>query len=291
MPDLAPVGGAVLVALAAAVALGLAAAGTLLWLRRRRWLRRVRRASGRAGPRHPVVLLHGLLGFDELVLGPARVAYFRGLTERLRRAGADVHRPRVARTAAIAARGAQLAARIAKLPAKHVNVIAHSMGGLDARWAIAKLGLERRVASLVTIGTPHRGSPLADLGTGLLGDRLGLRRVLDGLGMDAGAFYDLTTARMAAFNEQVRDARGVWYASVVAHAGLARTSPLLWAPQRYLSACAGPNDGLVPLASQAWGEVLLELEADHFAQIGWSLRFDAAELFEELLRELRARGF
>ena len=75
------------------------------------------------------------------------------------------------------------------------------------------------------------------------------------------------------------------------NAGLARTSPLLWAPQRYLSACAGPNDGLVPLASQAWGEVLLELEADHFAQIGWSLRFDAAELFEELLRELRARGF
>ena len=291
MTELAPVSGGILVAIAAAATLGLAAASALFWLRRRRWLRRVRRASGRVGPRHPVVLLHGLLGFDEVVLGPARVAYFRGLTERLQRAGADVHRPRVARTASIAERGAQLAARIEALPAKRVNIIAHSMGGLDARWAIAQLGLSERVASLVTIGTPHRGSPLADLGAGLFGEKLGLRRVLGGLGMDVAAFYDLTTARMAAFNEQVRDARGVWYASVVAHADGGSTSPLLWATHRYLSAREGPNDGLVPLASQAWGEVLLELEADHFAQIGWSLRFDAAELFEELLRELRGRGF
>jgi triacylglycerol lipase len=288
--DLAPLGAGLLAAIAAAATLGLAAVFTFFWLRRRRWLRRVRRASGRVGPRHPVVLLHGLLGFDELVLGPTRVAYFRGLTERLRRAGADVHRPRVSRTAAIAARGAQLAARIEALPAKRVNVIAHSMGGLDARWAIARLGLSERVASLVTIGTPHRGSPLADLGAGL-GEKLGVRRVLDGLGMDVAAFQDLTTTRMAAFNRKVRDARGVWYASVVAHADGWSTSPLLWATHRYLSARAGPNDGLVPLASQAWGEVLLKLEADHFAQIGWSLRFDAAELFEEILRELRARGF
>jgi triacylglycerol lipase len=288
--DLAPLGAGLLAAIAAAATLGLAAVFTFFWLRRRRWLRRVRRASGRVGPRHPVVLLHGLLGFDELVLGPTRVAYFRGLTERLRRVGADVHRPRVSRTAAIAARGAQLAARIEALPAKRVNVIAHSMGGLDARWAIARLGLSERVASLVTIGTPHRGSPLADLGAGL-GEKLGVRRVLDGLGMDVAAFQDLTTTRMAAFNRKVRDARGVWYASVVAHADGWSTSPLLWATHRYLSARAGPNDGLVPLASQAWGEVLLKLEADHFAQIGWSLRFDAAELFEEILRELRARGF
>lgn len=290
MADLAPLGAGLLAAIAAAATLGLAAVFTFFWLRRRRWLRRVRRASGRVGPRHPVVLLHGLLGFDELVLGPTRVAYFRGLTERLRRVGADVHRPRVSRTAAIAARGAQLAARIEALPAKRVNVIAHSMGGLDARWAIARLGLAERVASLVTIGTPHRGSPLADLGAGL-GEKLGVRRVLDGLGMDVAAFQDLTTTRMAAFNRKVRDARGVWYASVVAHADGWSTSPLLWATHRYLSARAGPNDGLVPLASQAWGEVLLKLEADHFAQIGWSLRFDAAELFEEILRELRARGF
>lgn len=269
---------------------GLCGFAAVSWLRRRRWLGRVRRARGRVGPRHPVILLHGLFGFDELEIGPARYAYFRGLTERLRRAGAEVERPRVARVGPVAVRAQQLARRIEGLSAKRVNVIAHSMGGLDARYAITRLGLAGRVASLVTIGTPHRGTPLADLGTHVLGEALGLRRALGAVGVDVGAFYDLTTARMATFNERVHDARGVWYASVVGFAALRRTNPLLWPAHHYLSRASGPNDGVVPLASQAWGEVLAEIEADHWAQIGWSWAFDAAELFEQLLRELRGRG-
>jgi triacylglycerol lipase len=269
------------VAAIVAAGLGLAAAAALFWLRRRRWLRRVRRACGRVGPRHSVVLLHGLFGFDELAVGPARLAYFRGLTGTIEQLGADVHRLRVARTARISVRARQLARRIEALPAKRVNLIAHSMGGLDARYAIARLGLSERVASLVTIGTPHRGTPLADLGA----------RALGVVGLELAAFHDLTTARMAAFNRKVSDARGVWYGSVVAHASGRKLHPLLWPAHRYLSTREGPNDGVVPLASQAWGEVLLELEADHWAQIGWSRHFDAAELFEELLRELRGRGF
>jgi triacylglycerol lipase len=282
---------AILVAISGLAAAALAAVAALLWLRRRRWLRDLRRARGRIGPRHPVVLLHGLLGFDELELGPARYAYFRGLTERLRRAGVEVERPRVARTAGIAERARQLARRIDALPAKRVNLIAHSMGGLDARYALARLGLAGRVASLVTIATPHRGTPLADLGTRLVGEGLGMRRLARALGLDVEAFYDLTTARMQSFNEEVRDARGVFYASVVAQIGGLAVNPLLWPAHRYLHARSGPNDGMVPLASQIWGEVLAEVEADHWAQVGWSLRFDAAQLFEELLRELRAAGY
>jgi len=265
--------------------------GFLVWRRRRRWLERVRSARGRVGPRHPVILLHGLFGFDTLEIGPARYAYFRGLTEPLLRVGAEVERPRVARVGSVAVRARQLARRIEALPAKRVNVIAHSMGGLDARYAIARLGLEGRVASLVTIGTPHRGTPLADLGTRMLRGRLGLGKGLGGLGVDPTAFYDLTTARTAVFNRKVRDARGVWYASVVGWAPFRGTHPLLWPAHRYLSRVSGPNDGVVPLAAQAWGEVLAEIEADHWAQIGWSRHFDAAALFEELMRELRGRGF
>jgi triacylglycerol lipase len=238
-----------------------------------------------------VVLLHGLFGFDELGIGAARYAYFRGLSGTLRRAGVEVERPRVARVAPVAVRARQLAHRIEGLAAKRVNVIAHSMGGLDARYAIARLGLADRVASLITIGTPHRGTPLADLGTQLLGEALGLRRALGAIGIDVTTFHDLTTARMTAFNDGVGDARGVWYASVVAWSPARRTNPLLWPAHHYLSRSSGPNDGVVPLASQAWGEVLAEIEADHWAQIGWSRGFDAAALFEELMRELRGRGF
>ncbi|HZY02105.1 MAG TPA: hypothetical protein VFF02_01300, partial [Anaeromyxobacteraceae bacterium] len=59
----------------------------------------------------------------------------------------------------------------------------------------------------------------------------------------------------------------------------------------YLKRRAGENDGVVPASSQRWGEVLAEIEADHWAQIGWSRSFDAAEFYARLLRELRGRGF
>lgn len=39
-----------------------------------------------------------------------------------------------------------------------VNIIGHSMGGLDARHMITNMGGAEWVSSLFTIGTPHRGS-------------------------------------------------------------------------------------------------------------------------------------
>ena len=93
------------------------------------------------------------------------------------------------------------------------------------------------------------------------------------------------------FNREVPDAQGVAYASVVGRSGRLRTNPLLWPSHLYLAECSGPNDGVVPTTSQARGEVLQEIEADHWAQIGWGRGFDAVSFYEELLRELRGRGF
>jgi hypothetical protein len=77
----------------------------------------------------------------------------------------------------------------------------------------------------------------------------------------------------------------------VAATDLAHTNPLLWPTHAYLSKRCGPNDGLVPAASQRWGRVLREIEADHWAQVGWSRKFDAAGLYESILRELAGLGF
>ena len=44
-----------------------------------------------------------------------------------------------------------------------VDIIAHSMGGLDARWFIEKLDGDRFVDDLITLGTPHQGSYVAYL--------------------------------------------------------------------------------------------------------------------------------
>jgi hypothetical protein len=66
---------------------------------------------------------------------------------------------------------------------------------------------------------------------------------------------------------------------------------MLWPSQAFLKARSGANDGLVPATSQRWGTVMREIEADHWAQAGWSWRFDAVGLYAEILRELVGLGF
>jgi triacylglycerol lipase len=274
--------------LLAAFVAAIAALGFFWWWRRRRNKLR-RRPRPHARLRHPVVLAHGLLGFDKIQIGGRDHSYFRGVSRRLMSVGAEVHRPRVSSSASIAVRAEEFARMVRMIPAKKVNVIAHSMGGLDARYAIARLGLSDRIATLVTIGTPHLGTPLADLGTKLT-DILRIKALI-GRVVDIKGLYDLTTERMSAFNRDIANVDGVHYVSVIGRIERKRANPLLWPSHMYLSERAGENDGIVPSASQGWGEVLREIEADHWAQVGWSPGFDALAFYEELLRELRGRGF
>src|SRR5256885_2765355 len=149
---------AILLAVALAT---LVAAG--LFAHKRRRLRRAIPARRAPRLRHPVVLAHGVLGFDEIAVAGRRHRYFRNIADGLRTLGGEFHHPRVPATGGVKERADHLAELIRSLPEGRVNVIAHSMGGLDARYAISRLGLEGRVASLVTVGTPHLGTPLADL--------------------------------------------------------------------------------------------------------------------------------
>lgn len=252
-------------------------------LRRRRWMRTT--------PRHPIVLAHGLFGFDEVALGSLRHAYWRGIRDALEKDGNKVIVPRVPPCGSVAERAAALTRALELVEQKRVNVLAHSMGGLDARFAVANLGAAAKVASLVTVGTPHRGSPLADLSTDVA-RRIGLQRVLETAGVPLDAFHDLATARMARFNEEVSDVRSVAYASVVGVVRRKRkANPLLVPSYLWMKKSWGVSDGVVPASSQRWGEVLCEVEADHWAQTGWSRHFDAAEFWVRLVRELRAMGF
>jgi triacylglycerol lipase len=259
-----------------------------LW-RRRRVLpgRRLRKPAPQL--QHPVVLTHGLMGFDELSVAGMKREYFRGVPVRLTATGAKVHLPRLSPLASIAERAQQLADAVKAIDAPKVNLIAHSLGGLDARYAIARLKLAPRVASLVTIGSPHHGTPIADLGTSL-GDLFGLKRVAGLVGLDVKVFYELTTAQMAKFNAEVPDIAGVWYGSLLARA-TSSVHPLLKPSQLLLSKKHGDNDGLVPATSQRWGEVIAEVEADHWAQIGWSDGVDTPGLYLKVIEELKARGF
>src|SRR5204862_5513379 len=106
---------------------------------------------------------------------------------------------------------------IRSISAPRVNVIAHSMGGLDARYAIARLGAADKIASLVTIGTPHHGTPLAELGR--IGPARLARALIKRLGLPSACLDSITPARMQVFNAENPDDPRVVYASVVCRAG------------------------------------------------------------------------
>ena len=116
--------------------------------------------------------------------------------------------------------------------------------------------------------------------------------MLRAVGLPTEAIEWLGTEALERFNREVRDVPGVRYACVVGGIRDPATPvalPLVPA-HAYLRRVAGANDGLVPISSQYWGETLAEIEADHFAQVGWRVgvrhSFDALGLYAFLVARL-----
>jgi triacylglycerol lipase len=111
--------------------------------------------------RYPIVLAHGFDG------SPTNRWGFYGIKEALEADGQIVHVAAVPPYDSPEVRAKALAqhvdAALKESGAKKVNIIAHSMGGLDSRVLISSLGYGDRVASLTTISTPHRGTAVADV--------------------------------------------------------------------------------------------------------------------------------
>src|ERR1035437_7341544 len=91
--------------------------------------------------------------------------YFNGIPSGLTSNGATVYLAQLSQANSDAVRGEQLLAQIQQIlatsGAKKVNLIGHSMGGLDARYVAAVR--PDLVASVTTVSTPHLGSPVADV--------------------------------------------------------------------------------------------------------------------------------
>lgn len=176
-------------------------------------------------PKNPIVFCHGLLGFDYLgpaSLPPLQISHWRGIREVLEQNGSEVLITRVPATSSIQARAEMLMATIEeKFPGREINLIGHSMGGLDGRWLISRLKpTSFKILSLTTISTPHRGSPFADyVIDNIIGrDKLPFwLNLLDSLklpnGGDGTAFEALGTGHMQQFNEECPDDPDVKYYS------------------------------------------------------------------------------
>lgn len=124
-------------------------------------LDRSRAAARVCATRYPVLLVHGVFFRDTKALN-----YWGRVPGELQRNGATVFYGEHQSAASVPDSARELTERIRRIVETtgcgKVNVIAHSKGGLDMRYAIARCGAAPMVASLTTINTPHRGCGFAD---------------------------------------------------------------------------------------------------------------------------------
>jgi triacylglycerol lipase len=253
--------------------------------------------------RHPIVLVHGLFGFASI--GP--VEYWYGIPSALRSGGAKVYVPQQSAANASEVRGEQLLAELRRLKAAYghtkFNLIGHSHGGQTVRYVAAVA--PDLVASVLTLGTPHFGSPVAD----------NLQRDLDAIGLTGpvaaianafaafesflsgkpflpqdslAALLSLNTAGAASFNQRFPAgaptsacgqgpalANGVRYYSL---SGTSVVSNVLDPADTLLGLTSlnfpwgQANDGLVGRCSSRWGVVLRDnYPWNHLDEVNQSL--------------------
>ena len=110
--------------------------------------------------KYPIVLAHGIAAKQLKVLNA-----FGKIESELKKEGYEVYIADTDGFGSIENNAEQLKCFINSLKEKHgyekVNIIAHSKGGLDAKYMITKLYMEDSVASLTTLCTPHKGSLIA----------------------------------------------------------------------------------------------------------------------------------
>lgn len=233
-----------------------------------------------ASPRNSLVLAHGLMGFDELRLAGRwlpGVQYWRGIKEAMLQHDIEVITTSVPTTGSIQERAEALHAEIkTKAAGRSVNIIAHSMGGLDARFLISRIQpQEFGVKSLTTVATPHRGSCVADMVFRDIGpDGIdGLYKILARMKIGTGAFAQLTTTHInRGFNPVVPNDPQVRYFSYGA-AAQPHLLSVFRVSHDLMEIVEGPNDGLVSVASSRWGEYKGTLMGvTHLDLINWTNR-------------------
>ncbi|MGM0743676.1 lipase family alpha/beta hydrolase [Rhodohalobacter sp.] len=230
---------------------------------------------------HPVLLCHGY-GSMSMLMKPSPM---HDSCLRLRSFGIQAFAPNIVPYATIEIRASQWSERIKQLQEKYgyekFNVIAHSMGGLDMRYAIHNLGISSSVASLTTVATPHHGTSLAEIvltTPELLKEKL--NELMNWFGENV--FPDQKSNAVAAveqltrnyiketFNPSTPNHEDIQYFSISACVGKGTKyplNPILRLQNQLIYQKEGVNDSFVTADSAVWGEHIGEYSLSHLEQI------------------------
>lgn len=200
---------------------------------------------------------------------------------------------------------------LAKSGKEKINIIGHSKGGIESRYMTSRLGMEMKVASLTTLGSPHQGSGIADIVVGRVPiPRIVLGRLVNIYGRLMGdkrpdslrAAVQLTRLSMENFNKDVPDVPEVYYQSYASHVNRAYPSVLWRTLAGILHTLDGNNDGLVSIESSKWGEYRGLITSEKYpsishgdmiglTQFGGLKDFNAHWFIAHLIHDLKNKGF
>jgi len=189
-----------------------------------------------------------------------------------------------------------------------INVVTHSMGGLDMRCALSKLDAAEYVESLTTIATPHHGSSLADLvlktPEGVMeklsemfdwfGDSMYPKTKSDAL----GSLEQLTCGYATQiFNPEHPDVNEVSYYSYSAAVGKGTKfgiNPVLRFQNNQIFDKEGENDAFVSVKSATWGTHLETVPLSHLSQMHLQMNKETSKIYNQfwlnVLKRLADKG-
>jgi len=258
--------------------------------------------------KHPVLLCHGYGAIASLVKPSPLydVAMF------LRAHNIQAFAPNIVPYATIEIRAenwVRVIDRLFKqLSGQKLNIVAHSMAGLDIRYALSKMDVAGHVASFTTISTPHRGTSLAELSLKTpdaikekmadLLDWMG-NRVYPGTKSDSvGSAEQLTREYVIQeFNPNVPNVESIPYYSFSSAVGKGTKHPIKVIGRyqnNYIFQQEGLNDGMVSVESSKWGTHFKTANISHLEQMNLRVKDERMALFEtfwkEVVRTLQERG-
>ena len=264
---------------------------------------------------YPILMVHGVFFRDF-----QNFNYWGRVPEELEKNGATIYYGQHQSAASVADCAQELADRIKHIVKESgcgkVNVIAHSKGGLDTKYAIAKLGMDKYVASLTTINTPHRGCEFADYLLGKAPEGLkekvaktyntALKKLGDKNPSFIAAVTDLTASGCQRINNEIGNfdyrKHGVYTQSVGSWMKEAGSGAFpLNMSYLLVKHFDGPNDGLVGEPSFRFGENYTFLEnkkskrgISHGDMIDLNREnidgFDVREFYVQLVADLKKQG-
>lgn len=274
-------------------------------------LDQVRAESRICETKYPLLLVHGVFFRDFRFFN-----YWGRIPHALKQNGATIYYGSQQSAASVSECGQELADRIRSIVretgCEKVNIIAHSKGGLDSRYAISACGAAPYVASLTTVNTPHRGCIFADYLLEKIPQKVqksvarkynaALKKFGDPNPDFLSAVQDLTASACALRNEKLPDDDHVRYQSVgsIMNCASGGRFPLNMA-YPLVKHFDGENDGLVSLESAVWGADFTSLSVpdgrgiSHGDMIDLNREnicgFDVREFYVNLVKDLKDSGF